>query len=113
MVSSRNAICKMRCAVIKHTESTTNLSSHPKRGHGVNVTERSPSAPVVSTSGGAAANTLLVFVSLCGVHVSFPRAENVTCGIHHITPQEARRKPKYIFLLRKTTKIIVAHSDLN
>ena len=98
---------------LKCTGSTTNLSSHPKRRHGVNVTERSPSAPVVSTSGGAAANSMLVFVSLRGVHVSFPHSENMTCGICHITPLGARRKPKYIFLLRKMTKIIVAHSDLN
>ena len=66
MVSLRNAICKMCRAAIKHTGSTTNLSSHLKRRHGVNVTERSPSAPVVSTSGGTAANTMLVFVSLRG-----------------------------------------------
>ena len=72
--------------MIKHSGSTTNLSSHLKRQHGVYVTERSPSAPVVRTIRGAAANTMLVFVSLCGVHVSFPRAENVTCGLRHITP---------------------------
>ena len=51
----------LRCAALKHTGSTTNLSSHLKRRHGVNVTERTPSAPAVSTSGGAAANTIGVF----------------------------------------------------
>ena len=68
---------------------------------------------MVSTSGSAAANTMLVLASLRSVNVSFPRAENVTCGIRHISPRDARGKPKYIFLLRKMTKIIVAHSDLN
>ena len=111
MVNSRNVICKMCCGAIKHTGNTTNLSCHLKRRHGVNVIERSPSAPVVRTSGGAAANPVLVL--LCGVHVIFPQAENVTCDIRHITPRDTRRKPKYIYLLRKMTKIIVVHSDLN
>ena len=53
-----NAICKMCHAASKHTGSTTNLTSYLKRRHGVNVTERSPSAPVVSTSGDAAANMM-------------------------------------------------------
>ena len=37
--------------------------------------------------------------------MSCPRAENVTCGICDVTPRDARRKQKKIFLLRKMTKI--------
>ena len=46
------------------------------------------------------------------LHVTRSHDENVTC-IHDITPRDARRKQKYIFLLRKLTKTIVTHSDLN
>ena len=37
---------------------------------------------------------------------SYPHGKNVTCHICDITPRDARRKQKYIFLLRKMTKII-------
>ena len=47
------------------------------------------------------------------LHVSSPHAENVTFRTRDITPRDARRKQKYIFLLRKMTKIIVIHGDLN
>ena len=47
------------------------------------------------------------------LHVSeCPRAENVTSHTRDVTPRDARRKQKYIFLLRKKTKIKVTHSDL-
>ena len=39
--------------------------------------------------------------------------KNVACHIRDITPRDARREQKYIFLLRKMRKIIVTHSDLN
>ena len=39
------------------------------------------------------------------LHVTRSHNENVTC-IHDITPRDARRKQKYIFLLRKMPKII-------
>ena len=55
---------------------------------------------------------LFVLLALRGIRVSYPRAKNVTCGVRDITPRDTR-KQKYIFLLRKMTKIIVTHSDLN
>ena len=71
----RNAICKMSCATTKQTGSATNFSSHPKRQHGVNVTERSqlqwlaPAEVLLLTQ-------VSVFVSLRGVRVSFPHSSS-------------------------------------
>ena len=46
----------------------------------------------------------IVVLSLRGVHLSSPHAENVTFRTRDITPRDARRKQKYIFLLRKMTE---------
>lgn len=53
-----NAVCKMCRAAFKYTGSTTNMSSHLKRRHGVTVIERSQSpstrsTPALATSGDA------------------------------------------------------------
>ena len=42
---------------------------------------------------------LFVFVWLCGVHVSCPHDENVTCCLRHITPEtkEESKNIRYIF----------------
>ena len=39
--------------------------------------------------------------------MSCPCAENVTFGMCDITPRDARRRRKYIFLLRKMTKMLL------
>lgn len=54
-VEKSNAICKMCHSAFKHTGSTTNMSSHLKRRHGVTVIERSRSPSTRSTP--ALANT--------------------------------------------------------
>ena len=56
----------------------------------------------------------MVTCNTCKVcKVSFPNAENVTCGVRDTAPRDVRRKRKYVFLLRKMAKIMVTHSDLN
>ena len=58
-------------------------------------------------------NVVCVYVmAWCNTWV-FLMLTNMTGLRRDITPRDTRRKQKYIFLLRKMTKIIVMHSDLN
>ena len=50
---------------------------------------------------------------LRGVTPECSHAEKVTSRACDVTPRDARRKQKYIFLLRKITKIKVMHSDFS